>query len=177
VQSQKKDNFLFELHVKTGTELGNEGWYSGRWSATNTLVQNVSLQLRSYLWRHKHAPAKWFASVALPFEAPQTRACKMVRFSRAPIWGARNTRVQNGSLQSRSYLWRHEYARAKWFASVALLFEAPRIRSCKMVRFSRAPIYGATNTVVGKVRYGVLWLGTLSRNDKTSLQMLFRYFY
>jgi hypothetical protein len=65
------------------------------------------------LKRHKHACVKWFPSVALLFVAPQTRSWKMVRFSRAPICGATNTIVKTGSLQSRSYLWRHKHACGK----------------------------------------------------------------
>jgi GNAT superfamily N-acetyltransferase len=108
-----------------------------------TLSQNWNwtwkrgLLLRS-MKRHKHSRGKWFASVALLFVAPQIRSWKMVRFGRAPICGATNTLVENGSFQSRSYLWRHKHARGKWFASVALLFVAPQTRSWKVVRFSRA---------------------------------------
>jgi hypothetical protein len=82
--------------------------------------------------------------------APQTRSWRMVHFSRAPICGATNKLVENGSFQSRSYLWRHKHARGKWFTSVALLFVAPQTRSWKMVHFSPAPICGATNTLVEK---------------------------
>jgi hypothetical protein len=109
--------------------------------ATNTLVENGSLQSRSYLWRHKHARGKWFALVALLFVAPQTRSWKMVRFSCAPICGATNTLVENGSLQLRSYWWCHKDARGKWFASVALIFVAPQTRSWKMALSLLAAIY------------------------------------
>jgi hypothetical protein len=121
--------------------------------ATNTLVENVSLQSRSYLWRHKHARGKCFASVALVFVAPQTRSWKIFRFSRARICGATNTPVENVSFQSRSYLWRHKHARGKCFASVALVFVAPQTRPWKMFRFSRARICGATNTPVENVSF------------------------
>jgi hypothetical protein len=89
--------------------------------------RKYGLLLRS-LKSHKHARGKWFASVAHLFVAPQTRLWKMFRFSRASICGATNTLVVSGSLQSRTYLWRHKHARAKWFASVAHLFVAQQTR-------------------------------------------------
>jgi hypothetical protein len=47
--------FLFEFHFKTGAQMGNERVLASqvRWSATNTLAENGSLQTH-YLWSHKH---------------------------------------------------------------------------------------------------------------------------
>ena len=97
--------------------------------ATITFVVNGSFQSRFNLWRHKHVCGKWLFSVALLFVAPQTRLWEMVLFSRAPICGATNTFVGNGSFQSRFNLCRNKHVCGKWFFSVALLFVVPQTRS------------------------------------------------
>jgi hypothetical protein len=101
------------------------------------------------LKRHRHTRGNWFASVALLFVAPQTRSGKIVRFSRTPICGATNTLVENGSLQSRSYLWRHKHARGKGPISNVLHIRMTSFgNSCQEVCYGRNPDYNANSVEV-----------------------------
>jgi hypothetical protein len=59
VQAAHIYEFLFEFNFKTGTQLGNERVLATqlRWSATNTLAENGSLQTHC-LWHHQHVRVK-----------------------------------------------------------------------------------------------------------------------
>ena len=134
--------------------------------ATNRYVGNTFLQTRLFFratntgekWLSSNAPqtCRWkMARFSRPyFIAPQTCRWKMAPFRCASFYRATNTRVENGSLQTRLSILRHKHARGIWLPSVAPLFIAPQTCRWKMARFRRASFYRDTNTLVenGSVR-------------------------
>jgi hypothetical protein len=122
--------------------------FSSSVSCAITQGQRLRTPFQNWNWTRKRV------LLLRSLKKPRTRSWKMVRFSRVRICGATNALVENGSLQSRAYLWRHKHACGKGPLG-CFLYSAALLGTCR--KRMRSMLWSASE-----------WRRTISNSSKSA---------